>query len=184
MATSVLPSTFFLTVLLATGLFFFIRASTKDRTEIVKLRFDQPHDVALTQLQQYFAQRAYRVATVDSEKLRVTFAGFVRPSWFLAIFLTVLAAVGLSCLSLVLAILLPDAALWTFVLVGLSPLAGFFYWRGAARPETVVLQVESSTPLSADALEGDGKSLVTVSAHRDELAVLQRTLPCQTLSLE
>jgi hypothetical protein len=35
MNTAVLPSTFVLTLLLAVGLFFFIKASVKDRTEQV-----------------------------------------------------------------------------------------------------------------------------------------------------
>ncbi|MBD0390148.1 MAG: cofactor assembly of complex C subunit B, partial [Nostoc sp. C3-bin3] len=41
MDTAILPSTFVLTFLLAVGLFFFIRASTKDRTETARLISEQ-----------------------------------------------------------------------------------------------------------------------------------------------
>ena len=92
MNTTILSSTLLLTLLLAVGLFFFIRASVKDRTEQVKLIAEQPEESLLTQLQEYFDQRAYRIDSVDAATNHVTFSGFVRPSWFLAIFLTLLAA--------------------------------------------------------------------------------------------
>ncbi len=69
MNTAVLPSTFVLTLLLAVGLFFFIKASVKDRTEQVKLSSDSAQESLLTQLQQYFSDRAYRVAAVDANQL-------------------------------------------------------------------------------------------------------------------
>lgn len=171
MDTSVLSSTFLLTLLLAVGLFFFIRASVKDRTRQVQLQFDQAGDAAIEQLQQYFVDRAYRVASVNEAAHQVVLEGFVRPSWFLAIFLTSLAAVGAICMALVLSMLLPNFAPWTIALVLLSPLAGVFYWRGAARLERVALAVDSS-----DAVTDQAKSIVTITAHRDELEELQRSL--------
>ena len=66
MDTAVLPSTFVLTLLLAVGLFFFIKASVKDRIEQVKLASESAQESLLTQLQEYFASRAYRVAAVDA----------------------------------------------------------------------------------------------------------------------
>lgn len=171
MDTSVLSSTFLLTLLLAVGLFFFIRASVKDRTRQVQLQFDQAEEAAMAQLQQYFINRAYRVASVNEAAHQVVLEGFVRPSWFLAIFLTCLAAVGAICIALVLSILLPNFAQWTIALVLLSPLAGFFYWRGAARLERVALKVDPSNSSTDQA-----KSIVTVIAHRDELEELQRSL--------
>jgi hypothetical protein len=108
MDTAVLPSTFVLTLLLAVGLFFFIKASVKDRIEQVKLASESAQESLLTDLQQYFADRAYRVAAVDAPNYKVTFEGFVRPSWFLAIFLTLLSAGGTLCLGLVLGMLVPQ----------------------------------------------------------------------------
>ncbi|MEQ8754914.1 MAG: cofactor assembly of complex C subunit B, partial [Coleofasciculus sp. G1-WW12-02] len=42
MSTPILSSTFLLTLLLAVGLFFFIRASVKDRTQKVQLIAQEP----------------------------------------------------------------------------------------------------------------------------------------------
>jgi Flp pilus assembly protein TadB len=181
MNTSVLSSTFLLTLLLLVGLFFFIRASIKDRTQQIKLTSSQsdnhPEAPILEQVQQYFAERAYRVSKVDKAQSQVTLEGFVRPSIFLAVFLSGLAAVGLFCLALVLSILFPKIAWISLALVLLSPLAGFFYWRGAGRTEQVLLQVEAITePTSA------GKTLITITAHRDELAELQKSLSMNVLN--
>lgn len=175
MSTTILSSTFLLTLLLAVGLFFFIRASVKDRTEQVRLIAQQPEASLFSQLQQYFQTRAYRVTALDAEKNQVTFQGFVRPSWFLAIFLTLLALCGILCLVLVLSQLFPQAGGIFLVLLLLAPAAGIFYWQKAARPEIVSLKVE--------AVVGEGndtQSILTVTAHRDELASLQQALQLKT----
>ncbi|PSB19305.1 cofactor assembly of complex C subunit B [Phormidesmis priestleyi ULC007] len=173
MSTSVIPSTFFLTILMTIGLVFFIRASVKDRTQVIRLASDQSETSLLTQLQQYFDQRAYRVVSLDAAKNEVIFEGTVRPSLFLAGFLILLAATGALCLVLMLSYLFPDQSkLWLSLLL-LSPLAGVFYWRGAGRSEQVSLKIES-VPDAAT------KSLITVKAHRDELAELQRLLGLKT----
>lgn len=173
MDTPVLSSTLLLTLLLVVGLFFFIRASTKDRIEIIRLQAPTPQDSTLQQIQQYFVERAYQVTAVNEEHGQVTFEGFVRPSLALALFLTGLAGVGGLCLALVVSILFPKVS---GLLIGLSvliaPLAGVFYWRGSARPETVLLTVESI----ANPTQQHPGSLITVKAHRDELAELQRNL--------
>lgn len=172
MNATILSSTFLLTILLSVGLFFFIKASVKDRTEVVQLISGRSQESLLAQLQQYFTQRAYRVAAVDAGQNQVIFQGFVRPSWFLAIFLSLLAAVGLVCLSLVLSLLFPKAATLFLGLALLSPLAGVFYWQKAGRTEQVSLKFEDA--------RGEGKDLIqsqiTVTAHRDELAALQQAL--------
>lgn len=175
MDISTLSSTFFLTLLLAIGLFFFIRASVKDRTEVVTLVSEQPQDFVLEELQQYFTQRAYRVISVDAPQQQVVFEGVVQPSLFLAIFLSLLMAVGIGCLVLVLAIIFPG---WTPVFSGLlllSPLAGLFYWRGAKRPEKVTLKVEPSSE------ESGHQSKLTVTAHRDEVIQLRQSLSLRSL---
>lgn len=177
MMIPVIPSTFVLTLLMAIGLFFFVRASTKDRTQQEKLMAEQEADSLLTQIQQYFAARAYRVTKLNREDNQITFEGLVRPSWFLAIFLTLLTAVGLLCLGLVLSMAIPNLGELFWGLVLLSPLAGWFYWKGARRPEKVSLKL--------DAVLGQGnqtQSLITVTAHRDELATLKQALhlkPCE-----
>ncbi len=170
MNNSILSSTLLLTLLVMVGLVFFIRASVKDRTEVAKLASDQPEELLLPQLKQYFTQRAYRVIQVDATENRVILEGVLQPSWLLAIFLTLLAAIGFLCLGLVVSILVPplgSSLLWGSLL---SPLAGWFYWRGAKRPEQVVFKIEP--PLA----EQPGKSLILVTAHRDELAQLRQTL--------
>ena len=171
MSTAVIPSTFFLTLLMTIGLVFFIRASVKARTQVITLASEQLEAVLLTRLRQYFDQRAYRVVSLDAAKNEVTFEGIVRPSLFLTGFLTLLAAIGALCLILMLSYLVADLSkIWLSLLL-LPPLAGVFYWRGAERSEQVSLKVESVP--DADAAV---KSLITVKAHRDELAELQRTL--------
>jgi hypothetical protein len=174
MDNPILPSTAFLTVLLAIGLFFFIRASTKDRIEVNQLLADQPQESLLEALQGYFSDRAYRITAVDEQTGQVTYEGFVSPSLFLAVFLSLLAAVGFLCLALVLAMLVPAIASGAIGLVALAPLAGVFYWKRSARPETVYLKVET-VALDAPS-DRPTRSLVTVTGHRDELAELQRSL--------
>jgi hypothetical protein len=163
----VIASTFLLTVLLMIGLFFFIRASVKDRTQEVRLLSEQPEDSLMVQLRQYFGQRSYRVAAIDAALNQVTFEGIVRPSVFLAVFLSLLASVGALCFVLVLSMVLPDWSNFWWGLLLLSPLAGVFYWKGAERVEQVSLKLERGT---------DAGSVITVKAHRDELAELQRML--------
>ncbi|MBF2001541.1 MAG: cofactor assembly of complex C subunit B [Synechococcales cyanobacterium C42_A2020_086] len=175
MQIPVLTSTALLTVLLSVGLFFFIRASTKDRTQVVRLVANQQGESLLEQLQQYFTQRAYRLIAVDADQNRATFAGFVRPSLFLALFLSGLAGVGILCLALVLSLVFPEIGQVFLALLVLAPAAGLFYWQRAGRQEQVSLQVED---LASGAIP---QSLITVTAHRDELAELQRSLGLKPL---
>jgi hypothetical protein len=157
------------------GLLFFIRASVKDRTEQIKLLASEPEEVLLERLQTYFEERAYRITDTDAAKNQITFQGFVKPSLFLAIFLTILAAVGLFCLALVLVLLYPDAGNFVWLLLLLAPIAGIFYWRKAGRLERVLLKLETST------LEQNYQKLLTVTAHRDELIQLRQALPLQVI---
>ena len=170
MDTTILPSTFLQTFLLSVGLFFFIRASTKDRIEIAYLVSEQDEAVLMSQLKEYFRSRSYRVVRVDREQNQVTFEGNVRPSWFLAIFLTLLAATGIVCLSLVASLLFPSLSTLVLAMVLLSPLSGLFYWKKSGRLEKVSLKVKTTQS------EQTSSSKVTVVAHRDELSELQRIL--------
>ncbi len=167
MTQPVIASTLLLTVLSLIGLAFFIRASVKDRIQEVRLQSNQSEDSLMARLRQYFGQRAYRVAAIDATQNQVTFEGVVRPSVFLAMFLSLLASIGLLCLVLVLSMVLPNWSNFYFGLLLLSPLAGVFYWKGSERVEQVLLRVESSP---------NAQSVIVVRAHRDELAELQRSL--------
>ncbi|MDJ0616256.1 MAG: cofactor assembly of complex C subunit B [Calothrix sp. MO_192.B10] len=169
MGTVVLPSTLLLTLLLAVGLFFFIRASTKDRLQSRDFVGEQDETTLMNQLQEYFQLRSYRVAAVDREENQVTFEGFVQPSWFLAIFLSILTAIGLLCLSLVLSLLYPSLLQLFLGIIVLSPVSGIFYWKKAGKLEKVLLKLSPNTNQSES-------SKITVIAHRDELIALQRAL--------
>ncbi len=157
------------------GLFFFIRASVKDRTEQVKLLSEVPKTSLLQQLKTYFTQRAYSITASDDGQDTMTFEGLVRPSLFLAIFLTFLAASGLLCLVLVLSFVYPPLTPLFFALEILSPIAGIFYWKKAQRVETVSFSLESLTP------EGSQTgSLLTLTAHRDEVIQLKQSFPLKS----
>lgn len=171
MQNPVLLSTALLTMLLSVGLFFFIRASAKDRTQTVQFVAEQQEEPLFEQLAAYFAERSYHLAAVDSEQNQIKYEGYVRPSLFLAIFLTVLAAIGIFCLSLVLSFLFPSLASVVPALVLAAPIAGWFYWRKAGRPEQVTLQVETLTSSNATS-----QSLLTIAAHRDEVLTMRKAL--------
>lgn len=169
MNTTILPSTFVLTLLLAIGLVFFIRASAKDRIEQVKLISEQPEATLMTQLQQYFAQRSYQVIKLDKETNCVTFEGMVRPSVFLAVLLTLLASAGTLSLALVLSLLFPDYGKFFLLLILLAPAAGVFYWKKSGRKEQVLLKLQPTN--------SDRNLAIAVTAHRDEIAALQQAIP-------
>ncbi|ELR99345.1 Protein of unknown function (DUF3529) [Gloeocapsa sp. PCC 73106] len=153
------------------GLFFFIRASVKERIEELVLISKLPEETLKPQLQNYFESRAYRIKTLDAQNNRVVFEGFVRPSWFLAILLSVLAAFGLLSLALVISLLNPHLSFLGLIFPLLAPVAGIFYWKNAGRLEEVVLQIKSLTD-SHD----DSKTQIEIKAHRDELLTLQKSL--------
>ncbi|CAN5699728.1 cofactor assembly of complex C subunit B [soil metagenome] len=171
------------------GLVFFIRASTKDRIEVMQFGSQQSPEALQQAVIKYFRLRAYQpvaesadasssgetakdptatdpTATDPATSNPTTLVGMVSPSIFMAIFLSLLAAVGFACLSLIAATLFPS---WGGRLIGLvaaSPLAGVFYWRKSSRPEVVTLKVEP------EASQGC-LSKLTVKGHRDEIAELQ-----------
>lgn len=171
MSNSVLSSTFFLTILLMIGLFFFIRAAVKDRTQQLILTSKLPEEKILIQLQNYFAARAYQVKAVDAATNQVTFEGFVRPSWLLALLLSILAFFGLLSLSLVISLLFPNISQYTFILIVIAPVAGIFYWQNAGRFEQVFLTV---TPQKNQDDEIETK--IAVTAHRDELIEFKKSM--------
>ena len=170
MNTPVVASPFFLTLLMMVGLIFFIRASVKDRTEQIELLTSESEDSILPKLQNYFDERAYRVVAVDPATSEVTFQGFVQPSLFLAIFLSFLSGLGLSCLVLVLFMLFPQMSKWFWLILLFAPVAGIFYWQQAGRLEKVLLSINSKT------VDNQTQNIIRVTGHRDELIQLRQNL--------
>ena len=118
-------STLLLTILMVIGLVFFIRASTKDRIEVVQFGSVQEADALRQAVTKYFYSRTYQPSEDLAESLAepaaspakkseptitngTTLVGMVSPSLFLAVFLSGLAAVGFACLALVVATLFPS----------------------------------------------------------------------------
>ena len=171
MNNTALISSFILTFLSSIGLIFFIKASVKPRTKNLKLIAEQEADLLLKQLKEYFSERAYRIIDVNAAKNQLTFEGIVRPSWFLAFFLTLLAALGALCFGLAISMLVPESSKYLLWLVLVSPLAGIFYWQKSKRPEKVELKLEGILTEGSQT-----KSLLSITGHRDELAALQTAL--------
>jgi hypothetical protein len=157
-------------LLMIIGLGFFIRASVKERIEQLSFVLNEPADAFMPKIQEHLTGRAYRLLTV-SEDAGVVYEGLVSPSWFMAIFLTSLAAGGFLCMGLMMSYWLPVIGNGFLLLIVLAPLAGFFYWRKAARPEQVNLKLA----------DRDNQIIVTVTGHRDELSVLEKTLSIEPL---
>lgn len=192
-------STLLLTSLMVIGLVFFIRASTKDRIEVMQFSSRQDADALRQAVIKYFYSRAYKPLSEDESTQEdsdgptilngMTFVGMVSPSIFMAVFLSVLAAVGFACLGLVMVTLFPGWGGAVLALVLVSPLAGVFYWRKSSRPETIVLRVDALDEAAANLSEreealanktgesqdrvGSILSKLIVKGHRDELADLQ-----------
>lgn len=177
------------------GLVFFIRASTKDRIEVAQFSSLQSAETLEQAVMKYFYARAYQLDAAATGQPDETpgptitngtkLVGLVSPSLFMAVFLSGLAAIGLACLSLILMTLFPEWGSWLVGLVGLSPLAGVFYWKKSSRPEAIVLKVEAIASSSEDSVdsgytadsghsdENSRCSKLTVKGHRDELAELE-----------
>lgn len=167
-------STLILTGLMVIGLGFFIRASTKDRIETMQFGAKQPVEALEPALMRYFQSRAFAppevrglAPTLEAKTAgTTTLVGLVSPSSFLAVFLSLLAAVGFASFTLIMSTLFPAWGKFLIGLVALSPLAGGFYWRKSSRPETVIFKVESE--------QAQGfLSKLTIKGHRDEIADLQ-----------
>ncbi|MEM1279016.1 MAG: cofactor assembly of complex C subunit B [Cyanobacteria bacterium P01_D01_bin.6] len=179
------PSVFGLTFLLFIGLFFFIRASTKDRTETALYVTPLADVTLLEKLQQYFSKRSYRVTEVNADSGQIALEGTVGASVFMAVFLGSLAGVGLFCLALVLVMSTSRLGYWPYALLGLSPLASWFYWQGANRLEQVSFCVLPPDDVNiVDARMTTSETRLQVTAHRDELATLAAQLPLKRQEME
>ena len=166
-----LGSTLLFTIFSLIGLVFFIRSSVKDRTQQIRAWIDNPESGILDEVKSHFNRRAYRITQVDPVQQAIAFEGSVQASPFLAVFLSLLAALGLLCLALVLSILFPKGGFIYFFLLWLAPLAGVFYWSKAQRVEAVKLELGDP-----DQPDHPGQYPLTITAHRDELRQLQETI--------
>jgi len=163
-----LGSTLLLTLLLAIGLVFFLRAASKDRTTVVDVRTSRPPLEVLPALSDWLQQRGWQAQETDPDRRLLRFRGRVAASPVLAALLSLLGAVGAGCLGLVLRQLLPQLGWWPLGLVALGPLAGLIYRRRAERAESVELRL-----ISHDGATG---SALRLRAHRDELIALELEL--------
>ncbi|MCF2970358.1 cofactor assembly of complex C subunit B [Synechococcus sp. Nb3U1] len=161
-------STLTLTALLAIGLFFFLRASGKDRVEARLYSSNRSLEEMGSALRSHLRGRGYQLQSTDSEGI-ATFAGEARASAGLAAFLTGLAGLGLACLALVVHTLEPQWGGWPWMLMLASPWAGWYYRQRNQRPEQVRLKLQ----------EAELGARLWVEGHRDELDVLAATFALQ-----
>lgn len=177
----ILPSTLALTVLLATGLVFFLRASSKDRTTAMIISSYRPPLQLLRDLDSWLAERGWQVVRTHPEQRRLVYEGHVAASIPLAVLLAVLGCCGGAALGLAISQMLPGGQPWPLAL-GLAGLAAApVYLRRAQRHEQLAIRL-----LTPDQVV---PCRLAMRVHRDELlaveAELEKTLqlrltPCTT----
>jgi len=161
-------STLLLTVLLAIGLVFFLRAASKDRTTVVDVTSPQSPITVLEGLSSWLEQRGWIRDGGDVQRQVLRFRGQVSSSTPLAVLLSILAAIGGSCFGLVLRQLTPALGWWPLILIGLGPLAGWVYSQRASRMEILELRLMNGTDTKGSQLR--------LRAHRDELIAIELEL--------
>ncbi len=166
--TSAFSSTLLLTLLLAIGLFFFIRAASKDRTTVVDVQSPRPPLEVLNGMSLWLEERGWTRDGGDADQQLLRFRGSVASSRTLAILLSILAGIGASCLGLVWRQIFSQLGWWPLLLASLGPLAGVIYSRRANRIETLELRLLSDSNTQGSNLR--------LRAHRDELIALELEL--------
>jgi hypothetical protein len=166
--TASLRSTLLLTLLLAIGLVFFLRAASKDRTTVVDVRSPRPALEVLEGLSAWLVARGWHPLDSDPERQVLRFRGEVAASGVLAALLSILGALGAGSLGLVLRQVLPPLGWWPLLLTLLGPVAGWLYRRRAAREEGLELRLLSG--------EQAGSCELRLRAHRDELIAIEQEL--------
>ena len=161
-------STLLLTLLLAIGLVFFLRAASKDRTTVVEVHSPKPPLEVLEALTGWLGGRGWQTEAGEPDRQLLRFRGEVSASLPLALLLSLLGGVGAACLGLVLRQILPSLGWWPLLLALLGPLAGIIYRQRARRSESLELRL-----LNSDAESG---STLRLRAHRDELIALELEL--------
>ena len=166
---SAFSSTLFLTILLAIGLGFFLRAASKDRTTIVDVQSPLPPLEVLKGISSWLEERGWKKNGGNVEEKLLIFSGNVASSVFLVIFLSCLGGVGSACLGLVLIQLYPSLSWWPLLLAVIgAPLAGIIYRIKSKREESLEVKL-----LSSDISD---ISILRIKAHRDELIAIQLEL--------
>ena len=165
-----LSSTLFLTILLAIGLFFFLRASSKDRTTIVEITSSQKPVEVLNVMYEWLNLRGWKQIGGDFDQRTLIFKGQVVSSKLLAIFLSLLGGFGSCALGLVIIQIYPNLGWWP-ILIGLigGPLSGIIYFKKSAREEKFELRLISND-------DNEEMTLMRLKAHRDELISLENEL--------
>ena len=161
-------STFTLTILLAIGLAFFLRAASKDRTTVVNISSPLEPLPVLEGLSTWLEERGWRGEGGDADRRILKFNGTVSSSPALAIFLSVLCGLGGACLGLVVIQLYPALSWWPLILAGLGPFAGVFYRTRSSRQESLEIRLISSF--------NDVETVLRIRAHRDELIAIDAEL--------
>ena len=166
---SAFSSTLFLTILLAIGLVFFLRAASKDRTTVVDVQSPLPPLEVLNGVSAWLEERGWKKNGGNVQEKLLIFNGSVASSTFLVIFLSCLGGVGAACLGLVLIQLYPSLSWWPLLLSAIgAPLTGIIYRVKSNREESLEVKL-----LSSDLSE---RSILRIKAHRDELIAIQLEL--------
>ena len=164
-----LRSTLLLTILLAIGLIFFLKASSKDRTTIIDISSSKKPIEVLNEVCNWLRSRGWQQINVNSEKKILTFKGQVISSKSLAIFLSVLGFLGSCSLGLVFIQIYPFLNWWP-ILLGLvgGPISGFVYFKNSQREEIFEFKLLNENERQTTQLR--------LSAHRDELIAFENDL--------
>ena len=164
-----LNSTLLLTILLGIGLFFFLRASSKDRTTTIEFSSAQKPLTVLNVICEWLVLRGWKQIGGDFDQRILVFRGQVVSSKFLAFFLSVLGGFGSCALGLVFIQLYPGFGWWP-ILLGLigGPLSGIIYYKKSAREENFEMRLVSD--------DEDKLTCMRLRAHRDELISLENEL--------
>ena len=159
-----------LTILLAIGLFFFLRASSKDRTTVIEITSTQkPLDV-LNVIYEWLNLRGWKQAGGDFDEKILIFKGQVVSSKFLAVFLSILGGFGCCALALVIIQIYPNLGWWPILLGAIGgPLSGMIYFKKSSREEKFELKLITEE-------DNEEITLMRLRAHRDELISLENEL--------
>ena len=172
----VLPSTLLLTLLLATGLVFFLRASSKDRTMAMVITSYRPSLHVLRHLDHWLAERGWQVVRTHPEQRHLVYEGRVAASVPLAVLLAFLGCSGGAALGLVVSRMLPNGdPSWPLALSMVGLAAAPVYLRRAQRQEQ--LEIRLLTP------DQVVPSRLVMRVHRDELLAVEAGLG-KTLQLQ
>ena len=164
-----LNSTLLLTILLSIGLFFFLRASSKDRTTTIDIKSSKMPIEVLDLICNWLIARGWKQVGGDSNEKKLEFKGQVVSSKFLTIFLSILGGLGSCCLGLVIVQLYPTFGWWP-ILLGLvgGPISGWVYFNKSSREESFELRLIDPSQKNSTSLR--------IRAHRDELISLEAEL--------